>query len=162
MSPEIPFQGTITFDLFARSNRLAQGWKGSIAYIIVFLVLAANFFNSPDPFEPRNFIPITIGLIAFPLVWWTTRSSLKRAYRDSPTVRLPLTGSISSSGFKVSNDQGTSEIKWTDFTALKTNNNTALLYRGPLIFNTIGSELFATEGEWSSALQIIKASIPNS
>ena len=162
MSVEIPFQGTITYDLFARSNRLAQGWKRYILYIVVSLVLAANFFNSPDPFEPRNFIPIAIGLIVFPIVWWTTQSSLKKAYKNSPTVHLPLSGNVSTGGFKVSNDQGTSEIKWADFTGFKSDSNTALLYRGPLVFNMLGSEMFASEGEWASALQLIKASIPNS
>jgi len=154
MNP-IPYSGKITFQVFARSQMLHWGWKKYLIALVPFLIVVSYLLNLKPPFTVESLLPPFAGFLVIPFVLFTTRSTWKKVYNNTPSLQHEFTGEIDTSSLKTTSIHGAVTLPWSEFIKATVTKDLVLIYQGPIQFHILTPEMFATPEGWRSACDVI-------
>jgi len=157
--PPIAFQGKITFHTFKKAQMVNWGWKKYILLIIPILIVLSSAFAVKPPYSVEAFLPSLAGLIIIPVLFFTTQSTWKKAFKNTPAFKHEFNGTLTETHYNVSSPHGSSSLPWSEFTKATIQEDLILLYQGPAVFQLLSLDMFASKQDWASAENIIKQKV---
>ena len=151
----IDYSGTISRELFVRSQRLHAGSARIFLSVVLvlagLLLLSLAILNAPM----SVLLPFVMAGALVPLLLILQRWQWQRLFKRSPYLHEPIEGVVSEQGLHIANSRGRSDLPWTLITKYKETSDLILLYQAPNMFGIVAKEFFDDDVDWQGARDLI-------
>ncbi len=159
MIERVEFKGTITFDIFASAQHLFTGYKW-LSLLLLPLMMIGFALPSCQSSSERTAL-FVLSSLSIPLLYFNQKRKWRYYYKNSPYLKEPLCGIVSSDSITVQDNAGKSETPWSRFIKYKARKDIVLLYLGPNAFKIIAKQFFATREDWETARRLVISGLRN-